>query len=91
MPAKPANPYQLDMRDMIMKSALIALMMAASLTATVANASSVQVGPDAEAMQSSTGTYRTYMNYSGDCYAEQGPSTIQRCLVESTRGGGGAK
>lgn len=76
------------MRDANMKTTLIALMIAASLTATVTNAASRQVGPDAEALSNTGTTYRTYMNYGGDCYAEQGTATIQRCLVESTRGGG---
>uniref|UniRef100_A0AAU6W3P3 Lipoprotein n=1 Tax=Pseudomonas phage Cygsa01 TaxID=3138529 RepID=A0AAU6W3P3_9VIRU len=38
----------------------------------------------------STPVYKSYIGFNGDCYAEPKPD-VQRCLTESTRGGGGAK
>jgi hypothetical protein len=38
----------------------------------------------------STPVHKSYISFNGDCYAEP-KDDIQRCLTESTRGGGGAK
>lgn len=45
----------------------------------------------ADEHQAPIATHKHFQNFGGDCYAQGDVRTINRCLVESTRGGGGAK
>ena len=50
----------------------------------------VMSGCDKAPSEPSTPVHKSYIGFNGDCYAEP-KSEQQRCLVESTRGGGGTK
>ena len=75
-----------------MKTKLIALMItAAAMVSTGANAQNHDQNVLGETVVNAQNQFhRTFMNFGGDCYA-QTPSVVQRCLVESTRGGGGTR
>ena len=71
-------------------TAMTALAFAAIAMCGIAKAD-VRPNQNEEAPVVTTKLHKSYMGFSGDCYNEGPVSTINRCLVESTRAGGGAR